>query len=64
MAGESNNDKCISCSKCKCKYINDEEHISTDFGYTRLEERYNTCKQCRANSKIQITHIAITINNK
>ena len=47
MAGESKNDKYIICNKCKCKYINDEEHISTDFGYTRLEERYNTCVKCR-----------------
>ena len=47
MAGERKNDKYIICSKCKCTYINDEEHISTDFVYTRLEERYKTCKTCR-----------------
>ena len=52
MEEESKNDKYIICSKCKCKYIIDEEHISTDFGYTRLEERYKTCKKCRAISKI------------
>ena len=48
MAGESKNDKSIICSKYGCKYFNDDEHISTDFGYTRLEERYQTCKKCRA----------------
>ena len=42
----------ISCGKCKKKYSNDEEHvISTDFGYTRLEERFKTCKTCRAKHK-------------
>ena len=51
MAGESKNHKYIICSKCKCNYINDEEHISTDFGYTRLEEGYKTCNKCRARSK-------------
>ena len=51
MEEESKNDKHIICSKCKCKYTNDEEHISTDFGYTRLEERYKTCVKCRARSK-------------
>ena len=48
MSEENKNDKHTICSKCKCKYINDEEHISTDFGYTRLEERYKTCVKCRA----------------
>ena len=43
MAEESQSDKYIICSKCRSKSINDEEHISTDSGYTRLEERYKTC---------------------
>ncbi len=47
MAEESKEKKYITCTKCKCKYINDEEHISRDFGYTRLEERYKTCVKCR-----------------
>ena len=47
MAGESKQKQYITCSKCKCKYINDEEHIKNDFGYTRLEERYKTCVKCR-----------------
>ena len=52
MAEESKHDKYIICSKCKSKYINDEEHISNDFGYTRLEERYKTCVRCRARNKV------------
>ena len=40
---QNSHDKYILCSKCNCKYINDEEHVSTYFGYTRLEERYTTC---------------------
>ena len=52
MAEESKNDKYIICSKCRSKYINDEEHITKDFGYTRLEERYKTCVRCRARNKI------------
>ena len=41
------------CSDCKSKYINDEEHIHNDFGYTRLEERYKTCVKCRARKQIK-----------
>ena len=52
MAEESKNDKYVICSKCRCKYINDEENISNDFGYTRLEERYKTCVRCRARNKV------------
>ena len=51
MAEENNKDQYISCSNCKCKYINDEEHIKRDFGYTILEERYKTCVKCRARNK-------------
>ena len=53
MTEEHNKDKYIICSGCKSKYINDEEHISKDFGYTRLEERYKTCVKCRASHKIR-----------
>ena len=52
MEEENKNDTYIICSKCKCKYINDEEHISTDFGYTRLDERYKTCVKCRDKNKV------------
>ena len=48
MTEEINHIKHIVCSKCKCKCINDNEHVSTDFGYTRLEERDKTCVKCRA----------------
>ena len=53
MEDLSKNSKYIKCGKCKCKYINDEEHINNDFGYTRLEMRYKTCVTCRANSIIK-----------
>ena len=52
MTEEGENDKYIICSKCRSKYINDEEHITKYFGYTRLEERYKTCVRCRARNKI------------
>ena len=51
MTEENNKDKYINCSNCKRKYINDEEHIKRDFGYSRLEERYKTCVKCRARNK-------------
>ena len=38
--------KMIKCSMCKCKYINDDEHVKVDFGYNRLNERFNTCVKC------------------
>ena len=41
----------IKCSKCKCQYINDDEHIKNDFGYSRLGTRYKTCSKCRAKTK-------------
>ena len=54
MTEEGKNDKYIICSKCRSKYINDEEHIANDFGYTRLEMRYKTCVRCRARNKINM----------
>ena len=50
MTEEDKNYKHIICSKCRSKYINGEEHISNDFGYTILEMRYKTCVRCRATS--------------
>jgi hypothetical protein len=47
MAEQDKDTKYIICSRCKCKYINDDEHIKTDFGYTRLNEKYKTCVKCR-----------------
>ena len=40
-------DNFIKCSKCKCKYINDAEHLKTDFGFNRLNVRYKCCTKCR-----------------
>ena len=51
MTEQTGNDRYINCSACKCKYINDNEHIRTDFGYNRLQERYKTCIKCRDTRK-------------
>lgn len=53
MAEQNECDKYIKCSKCRCKYINDDEHIKKDFGYNRLEERFKTCVKCRTYSRQQ-----------
>ena len=47
MTEQQGSDKYIKCSACKCKYINDDEHIKADFGYSRLNQRYKTCVTCR-----------------
>ena len=44
--GGSNNNY-IVCTRCHTKFINDEEHIKTDFGYNTLSIRYNNCVKCR-----------------
>lgn len=41
----------MKCNKCKCKYINDEEHVKTDFGYKGLGVKYKCCVKCRDRSK-------------
>ena len=51
-AEEIKNDKHMKCSKCRSKYINDEEHINNDLGYTRLEEIYKTCVRCKDRGKV------------
>ena len=51
MAEECGQDEYMKCSKCKCKYINDDDHIKTDFGYNQLSERFKTCKN------VELTHI-------
>ena len=53
MTEEGKNNTYIICSDCRSKYINDEEHINKDFGYTILEERYKTCVRCRARKQIR-----------
>ena len=45
-------DDFIKCAKCKCKYINDDEHVKLNFGYKDLETRYKTCSKCREKAKI------------
>ena len=62
MAEESKNDKSIMCSECRSKYINDEEHISKDFGYTRLEEINKTCARCGARGKVNCKAFTTNIN--
>ena len=47
MTEKGENDNYIKCSRCTCKYINDDEHIKKDFGYNRLNERFKTCSKCR-----------------
>ena len=51
MAEQGEVDKYVKCSKCRCKYINDDDHIENDFGYNRLNERYKTCVTCREKHK-------------
>ena len=38
----------IKCSTCKKKYINDDEHIKSDFGFNRMNKQYKCCVKCRA----------------
>jgi hypothetical protein len=40
-------DQYIKCSNCKCKYHNNDENISIDFGYNRLGKRFKTCTKCK-----------------
>ena len=51
MSEQSGQDNYIKCKGCKCKYINDDEHIKEDFGYNRLGERLKTCVKCRNKNK-------------
>ena len=51
MTEQDSKDEYIKCSRCKCKYINDDNHNKTDFGYNRLNERYKTCVTCRERHK-------------
>jgi len=47
MTDKSREDQYIKCARCRCKYINGDEHIKNDFGYNRLNERFKTCNKCR-----------------
>ena len=51
MTEQNEQDKYIKCKGCKCKYINDDEHIKKDFGYNRLGEKLKTCVNCRSRTK-------------
>ena len=48
---ENNENKYIKCSRCHMKFINDDEHIKTDFGYNRLNVRYKQCVRCRTSRR-------------
>ena len=56
MTEQDSKDKYIKCSRCKCKYINDDNHNKTDFGYDRLNERYKTCVTCRERHKQYVSN--------
>ena len=47
MTETKSDNQYIKCSNCKCKYINDEDHIKIDFGYNRLNVQYKCCVKCR-----------------
>ena len=64
MTEQNGSDKHIKCSNCKCKFINDDEHIETDFGYNRLNERYKTCVRCRAKQRAYAEANKESINEK
>ena len=51
MTTQSEQDEYIKCKGCKCKYINDDEHIKQAFGYNRLGEQLNSCIMCRHKNK-------------
>jgi hypothetical protein len=52
MTEQREADKYIKCSKCRSKYISDDEHIKSDFGFNRLNKRFKTCVKCRSKHKI------------
>ena len=56
MTEQREADKYIQCSKCRSKYINDDEHIKSDFGFNRLNKIFKTCVKCRSNNKINKTN--------
>ena len=51
MTEQQGTDNYIKCGMCKCKYINDDNHIQCDFGFNRLGARYKTCINCRSRYK-------------
>jgi hypothetical protein len=59
MAEKNRECKYIKCSRCNCKYLNNDYSILKDFGHNRLYEPFKTCRKCRENKKIQTTTIKI-----
>ena len=57
MAEQNEDNKYIKCSKCRCKYHNNDNNIKEYFGYTRLNERYKTCVKCREKVSRQNVYI-------
>ena len=57
MAEQDSKEQYFKCSRCKMKYINDDEHIKTDFGYNRLNERYKTCSKCRNRGTLRVKRL-------
>ena len=52
MAEECGDNKYIKCSKCKCKYLNNEFQILKNFGFDRLQRQFKTCKNVEQLSKL------------
>ena len=44
---EQGDDTYIKCSRCKCKYHNNDESIKDNLGFNRLDEQLKTCVKCR-----------------
>ena len=51
MEEQSETSKYIKCSKCRCKYHNNDDNIKKDFGYNRLGEQFKCCVTCRARNR-------------
>ena len=57
MTEQDSKDKYIKCSRCKSKYLNDDESISKEFRYNRLNERYKTCVKCRSRETLRVKRL-------
>ena len=66
MTEQGEVDKYVKCSKCRCKYINDDDHIKNDFGYNRLNQLFKTCTKCRtkSNKKMNLNTLPDELTNK
>jgi hypothetical protein len=52
MTEQGHDDKYIKCTRCRCKYHNNDDNIKIDFGYDRLGERFKNCLTCRTKRRI------------